>query len=200
MFMSTYLRRSRRKQELVSVWESIMQVVFILAMLIALVHSSSLTSSSNTGLIHKLKARNANTNNNNNENDVILNNLLLNDDESSNNNDDVNNNDDESSSSSLFSNGDTNTDEGGEETDNSVYGNTNESFMDFVERRIHELKKQNKALFDKAMLQCSYAPQSLLNPNHNHDRSSSSSSSSSFSSSNTQLLTSDNTNSNNNIR
>lgn len=53
------------------------------------------------------------------------------------------------------------------DTDDSVFGNTNESFMEFLERRINELKKLNQASFDKAMSQCPYSPSSQVTPEPN---------------------------------
>ena len=47
--------------------------------------------------------------------------------------------------------------------DDSVFGNTDESFFDFANRRMNELKNMNKMLFDKSIAQCPYAASSPLN-------------------------------------
>ena len=46
--------------------------------------------------------------------------------------------------------------------DDSVFGNTGETFFDFANRRVNELNNARKILFDKSMTQCPYAPSSPL--------------------------------------
>lgn len=42
--------------------------------------------------------------------------------------------------------------------DSSIYGNTDESFFDFANRRVSELKAVNENLFDKSINSCPYTP------------------------------------------
>lgn len=63
-----------------------------------------------------------------------------------------------------------------DDVDDSVFGNTGESFFDFANRRANELKEMNKITFDRSMSQCPYAPSSALSPSVFEDASSLSSS------------------------
>lgn len=46
--------------------------------------------------------------------------------------------------------------------DDSVFGNTGESFFDFANRRVNEIKNQNRLQFDKSINNCVYSPKSQL--------------------------------------
>lgn len=46
--------------------------------------------------------------------------------------------------------------------DPSIFGNTDESFFEFANRRVNELKNQNKQLYDKSIASCQYSPKTFL--------------------------------------
>ena len=50
--------------------------------------------------------------------------------------------------------------------DSSIYGNTDESFFDFANRRVNELKTMSENLFDKSLSSCPYTPLDLNEHSH----------------------------------
>jgi len=54
-----------------------------------------------------------------------------------------------------------NSDGSGTHEDMSIYGNTDESFFDFANRRVNELKTMSESLFDKSLSSCPYTPLDL---------------------------------------
>lgn len=125
------------------------------------VEENEISSSSNMNSHHNININNHNSinNNNNNENESDQPPIVSNVSNNSNNDQDI-----------LEHNGDEPGGGGGGggggsdiiSNDDSVFGNTGETFFDFANRRVNELNNANKILFDKSMTQCPYAPSSPL--------------------------------------
>jgi hypothetical protein len=69
--------------------------------------------------------------------------------------DQMNNNDDDDSHNN-------NDEQDTELGDDSIFGNTGESFFEFANRRVNELKNQNRLQFEKSINNCFYSPKSQL--------------------------------------
>lgn len=126
------------------------------------VEENEISSSSNMNGHHNININNHNSinnNNNNNENESDQPPIVSNSNNSNNDQDILEHNGDEPGGGGGGGGG------GGSDiisNDDSVFGNTGETFIDFGNRRTNELKNANKILFDKSMTQCPYAPSSPL--------------------------------------
>jgi hypothetical protein len=77
-------------------------------------------------------------------------------DENHHHSDQIINNEDEESHNNN------NDDQDSELGDDSVFGNTGESFFEFANRRVNEIKNQNKLQFEKSINSCVYSPKAQL--------------------------------------